>query len=279
MSNFQLFNASEFLMHTRFEMVVWGIDTKISEIAFKEAVESTHQLELVLSFYDQNSETFKLNSTGFHNKVKVSKQLWNYLLMANTYADKTHSFFNVALGNVYNKLKKNGWVDLKEPKAFSELVKLDFEDESIKLLEPDVAIDFGGIGKGIALKETERILQKFNIENVFVSFGESSILTKGRHPHGKYWPFSLKVEHADFEIKLKNDAVSISNAKQWVNGENRLHIINPQNYNSLTNEKMVIVQSSDPIDAEVLSTALVASPTENHKAILENFKSAKVCFY
>ena len=60
-------------------------------------------------------------------------------------------------------------------------------DEPQRRLSVDNAhalLDFGGLGKGLALDDIKRLLLEEGVQSCFVSFGESSILALGRHPTG-----------------------------------------------------------------------------------------------
>jgi thiamine biosynthesis lipoprotein ApbE len=150
---------------------------------------------------------------------------------------------------------------------------MDESKNSIRFLQHDASLDFGGIGKGMALDEVSAMLDEMGIKNAFISFGGSSILTRGHHPHGNYWPFSFQNPTIGQEIwKLNNDAISVSCAEQGL--EKNAHILNPKS--GRWPEKITTgVQSDNVTDAEVLSTTLVAAPPEKHQEIAGRFNVKK----
>jgi len=175
------------------------------------------------------------------------------------------------LGSVFHHLKSGENPNYTTTERFSDRVFIDSANQTVQFLQPNVSLDFGGVGKGFAIQSISKIIENHQIENTFISFGGSSILTRGHHPHGDYWPFTL-AEHQEHVWKLNNDCLSISCLHRKVSGKNAAHIVNPFSSEMSVSEKTVVVQTPNPVDAEVLSTALIAAPETEHAKILDYFK-------
>jgi len=259
-------------MNTQLDVVFWGGEHSTYELAFQKIVQELEEIELTISRYNSNSELFKVNQLGFPSGISVGDRLMRAAILAAACYEKTNGYFDISLGTAFHELKNGRNYVFAKNDGFFHRVILDVANQTLKFLKPDVSLDFGGMGKGMALKAIGAIIDGHCIKNAFISFGGSSILTRGTHPHGDYWPFSL-ADYPEQVWKLNNDCLSISSAHRKVSDNSINHILNPFNSQSVIPNKTAVVQSQNPIDAEVLSTALIAAPEEEHSNILANFSA------
>jgi len=133
-----------------------------------------------------------------------------------------------------------------------------------------IQFDFGALGKGIALDKCKAVLQRFDINNALLSFGGSSILALGHHPHGEHWPVSLAHPLNSNEqlnsFGLKDTCLSISSTilhKNNVDKPLRKHLFHPKSGVVSSMLKSTAVITSSAGIGEAFSTALlIASPEE-----------------
>jgi len=253
---------------------------EVSEATATEICRTVKQdmfrLGRLLSRFDQEGETFAVNQTAQHRWTSVSDELWDILQECECFKKQTLGYFNIGLGHfkgkagaTLNSLTKDG-VGFTKPQ-----IEYDRESRSIRFANHFTSLDFGAIGKGFVLKKLKATLDDFGIANCFVSFGGSSILTKGKHPSGNAWPVSFRECKENKQIFHLNDhAVSISGARQG--REQCYHIVNPNTLKSETSNRLVVVQDVCPVRAEVLSTALVAANEGEFDEITSQFKPQKI---
>jgi thiamine biosynthesis lipoprotein ApbE len=149
--------------------------------------------------------------------------------------------------------------------------------QSVRFGSENTAIDLGGIGKGILLREADKVLTCYTVANCFISFGGSSILTRGSHPHGDGWPLALRnTSDNAYTFYLHNHAVSISESNP---GGSEAHIIHPASRKKVDNNRLTFVQSTCPVIAEVLSTALIIAPVEEAEEIVQSFGAVKAYIF
>ncbi|PKQ64251.1 hypothetical protein BZG02_05360 [Labilibaculum filiforme] len=216
-------------------------------------------LESMLSRYDQDAEVYNLNQQAAKSAVQISEKLFSYIKQSILYSQKTNGYFNIG----YEATGSFGM-------ELSDQLILDNEQKTVQYASEEVLLDFGGIGKGIALSEIALFLEKERIANAFISFGESSILTRGRHPYGDYWPLAL--EDGATNLKLNNSSISISGFHA---SEEISHVVNPKIGAFKHRLKQVQVQLDCPIDAEVLSTTLLIAPELEQQQIINRFNPEK----
>ena len=88
------------------------------------------------------------------------------------------------------------------------------DNYSVKFDRSGINIDLGGFGKGYALDRIKARLIGIEISDVFISFGDSSILALGNHPHGQGWKSGInhlfKPGESLFVFDLMNESLSTS---------------------------------------------------------------------
>ncbi|TLX74929.1 FAD:protein FMN transferase [Labilibacter sediminis] len=253
-------------MNSRLDVVFWSYNEMDNFVAtFRSIQQVVADIELKLSKFNPKAEVFQLNINQIGSHIEVSPLVWDNLYKCVEYNKKTMGLFDIAYGS-----------SSKESYQLQE--RLHF-DESNKIIGYKIAgtqLDFGGIGKGIALKEVANILDKDGVENAFVSFGGSSILTRGRHPHGDYWPLTLTDEDSQQdEVKLNHHAVSISGF-HIRDGRKESHVVHPYSGEMRHRHQMVQVIGQCPVEAEVLSTSLMLAKEEEQQEILSRFEIEKI---
>jgi thiamine biosynthesis lipoprotein ApbE len=262
-------------MNSQLDIVLWGGHTSNYEAAFQSISEKTKHYELVLSRYNSQSELYRLNQYAYKKHVEVSILLWNAVKQAANYYEKTQGYFDISQGNFYHNVKQ-GIEDIEFKTMHGWQIEMNNSEKSVRFKSRHVLLDFGGMGKGILLNEADAALEEFQIRNAFLSFGGSSVLTRGHHPHGSFWPFSLNKQYISQKVwELNNHAISVSSSKTDKEEPNA-HIVNPRTGKSIEEEITVVVKTSNPVDAEVLSTSLIAAPLTMHQNILSNFEKSEV---
>jgi len=245
-------------MNTRMDVIMWGQEMPVLEEVFLIIQQKTAEIEGILSRFDTNAETHKINQQAGTRAVVASDFLFDTLNECLSLSTLTNGYFNIS----YLTCKSTGTIQL-DPKR-----------NTIQFSCSNTKIDFGAIGKGIALKSIATILENSEVKNAFVSFGDSSILTRGKHPHGDYWPVGFQPQFRINEtLRLNNGCLSVSGLH---NG--KAHIYNPITGEKCAENKAIGVVCDNPVVAEALSTALIVAPREQHAEILRRFGDCHI-FY
>jgi thiamine biosynthesis lipoprotein len=266
-------------MGTRLEILIPGIEEYEGLALIRALKAEIEVLERQISNYNPDSDLSKINRDAFNNKIKVSGYLKEMISHGIDYHFLTEGFYDFSLGGWTSKpdlIMDTGerFLNLRKT-PFNQRILL--EDDLLSFLNQDVRIDSGGIGKGMALKIIEKMLRKENFQSAFISFGGSSILAIGKHPYGDSWKLGIQHPNKEgeiiAEIILENNSLSISgnsfnNRKKYGNVG---HILDPVKGTFYALDDIISVSSDDPVEAEVLSTALTVAGEENEKVILNNF--------
>lgn len=273
-------------MGTRCDIVLPDMKTTAADFLCRKLYDEIIRLENKLSHFMSVSDVACINKYAGARQVMVDDELFSLLKLSVHYSEMTAGWFDITIlpiVELYQRDKTRAQPDQQEIEAALintgyHHILLDEKIPGISFVQTGMKIDFSGIGKGYALEKVKNILIGHDVENAFVSFGESSILTMGRHPYGESWRIGIQHVYSPgvsiHTLELKNKSLSTSGMRSLQKLKkpiNRFHIINPKNGKLIKDQKTVTVISSSAIEAEVLSTALVASDVEHRKRILNNY--------
>jgi FAD:protein FMN transferase len=259
-------------MNSQLDMVVWGTAVSNAQLFFQRVDDAVDRLENVLSRYKAEAELWQLNHSAFEKPFRMSQQLYQAVLSGIDYYQQTGGYFDVFNGEAYHRLKKGELPFEPTAQTAQKRVNVDHQQKSIHFLQSGVSIDFGGMGKGLALQEVDKLLSEQAIEHAFFSFGGSSILTRGHHPHGAFWPFAL-ASRPEKVWQLNDAFLSVSQTTAAHTTEPKQHLIDPKTGAAINEQHTAVVLAANPVDAEVLSTSLLIAPANEHPSILQNLKA------
>lgn len=138
---------------------------------------------------------------------------------------------------------------------------------------PDgMAVDFGGIGKGVAAESARQVLLENGVTSAVCSLG-GNVMLVGKKPDGKDWTIGLQDPEGSGcfgYVKASDVSVVTSGGYQRYfeeNGARYWHILNPETgYPAQTGLLSVTVVSRDDALADGLSTALFVMGLEKATA-------------
>ncbi|MBQ0150866.1 MAG: FAD:protein FMN transferase [Bacteroidales bacterium] len=234
------------IMGTRIEMLV--TDTcadNVSPLWDWLCIEAEH-LGTILNRFDPGSETTALNCA--QEPIHVSNTLAEMIRISLQYSIRTLGLFDISKGH-YKEIE----------------VSLDN-----KVSTHGHPLDFGGIAKGYLLSRLGEKCKSRSVRNAFINFGSSSILCIGHHPYGNCWKVGVQDPFGHgilMDIELRDQSMSTSGNTS----KHGLHIIDPATGRPNNERKAITVIADDPLDAEVVSTALMLADEEQKTRILANF--------
>lgn len=240
------------LMGTRLDVLLFGDDRQALEYVWNDAEAELRRLEKMLNRFDHESEVAKVNADAQFSSVRLSDELWEILLDCRRYYDLTDGYFDITLSD------------------FGKIVFME-ETHSILLDKYGLMLDFGGYAKGYALKCVRERFAGAGIERALVNFGNSATLAVGTHPYGDSWPVCFEDpcgRTAPVKIDLRDTSMSVSGNMP----SHPEHIVNTKTAEFVRGDRMVAVVSDDPVDAEVLTTAWIASENEREPDWMRKFE-------
>lgn len=251
-------------MATFFEVLLLGEDEAHLAAVADAALDEVQRVELQLSRFDPAGEVARINREARAGPVRVDLELLRILLDCRAWRSRTDGAFDVAAG--HRRAPSGAAAPSREDRpACLDDVEIDAGARSVRLRRPDVALDFGGLGKGYALERVAGILARFGVRAALVHGGTSSVLAVGRAGDGRPWPVGLRDPFTEEEVEIEGlrlgDRALSSSAVFPPRGEAEpppSDIVDPRSGRSLEREEGCAVVAPGALEAEVLSTALLA---------------------
>lgn len=137
-----------------------------------------------------------------------------------------------------------------------------------------LALDFGGLGKGLALDRAVAVLRGAGVRSALLSAGESSIAVIGAHPLGGRWPFAIPhpLDEARLlvEVELHDEALSISaTVGAGVAAPERAAMVRPCG-GTVALPCCTVAIAATGAAAEAMSTALVVADEDRARRLLHD---------
>lgn len=253
-----VYSHSFLAMFTRFALVIPGMETGRGEKLVVEVERIVENWEACLSTFRSGAELQIINALAHERELAVSEPMGRVLNICQLYNSQTKGLFDPAVNDTGSR-----WED----------VIWDIEKQSIRYANPNVRIDMGGIGKGIALKDVVALLRSEGVNDAFLSFGESSLAAMGKHPHGDGWLVGTKDG-----FLLQDEFLSISGLQNMhAAGEDasHAHIFHPLKGELITWPRRVMVKCDSPVEAEVLSTCGYMADAHEFEKLKSVFPAAQ----
>ena len=194
-----------------------------------------------LSLYKKESDVSALNASN-GAPFQCSPELWEALTASIEYAKASGGAFDPTILPVL----RNG------PQALASVgyqkIELDDKKRFARFRARGMAVDFGGIGKGIALDHAVKVLRLRGINAARLNLG-GQIYALGAPPEASAWP--VIVEGSTETFFLRDASISTSG-----NSEKPGHIASPFTGQRIYEDYATIVASNSATEADAWSTAV-----------------------
>lgn len=231
------------LMGTSFEISVVAASEQIGYINIDEAVSEIKRIEAMISSWDPDSETSKVNRNAGIRPVPVSMELFQLVERAKKLSEITDGAFDISYASMDNIWKFDGTMDrMPSPhqikasirKIGYEKIILNMEEQTIFLAEEGMRIGFGAIGKGYAADRAKEFLISKGVKGGIVN-ASGDLTTWGTRETGEKWMIGITdpVEKDDVFSWLpvvESSVATSGNYEKYLEfkGERYSHIIDPR---------------------------------------------------
>jgi thiamine biosynthesis lipoprotein len=286
---------TELLLGTTINVTTYGdAPQRVFDRIFSRVLEIEQRMSTSEDDYD-TTEIMRVNDAAGREAVRVSDDTFQVVREAIRYSEMTDGAFDVSVGPLVTLWGiGTEWAAVPEEEQIdAALAAIDYRDvtldpatRSIYLENPGMGIDVGGIAKGFAADEAERILRDEGIESALLDFG-GNILTLGTKPDGSAWRIGVQVPDASRGAYLgiaevvDRTVVTSGTYERYFeeDGIRYHHILDTDTGYPVRNELdsvTIITQGSTKADA--LSTAIFAMGLENGRTFVENLPDAEALF-
>jgi FAD:protein FMN transferase len=264
-------------MGTRFDFLTYNVDEGFFSSAKNFILNELERIEYKFSRFNEKSEISRINQFAASEKVITDSETFTLLSRCREYYLKTNKLFDITVGKFTHATSDEDHIEGDHLSIGTDKITLDIKESSVRFSTPMRSIDLGGIGKGYALERITNYCIQNKITNALMSFGDSSITTIGKHPHGPYWPIGIQNGYTSgsplHTFRLKDNSLSTSGntPNNRMKFGSKGHILNPLTGEFQTDSKTVSIAAASPVDAEVLSTAMFIASENDKSEILSRF--------
>ncbi len=264
-----------------------------------EAVRRLRKYEQIFSANDDSSTLMKVNQQAGKSAVKVPAELFNLIKIGKQYSLYPGGFLNIAIGPLV-KLWHIGFTDAHVPDKTAiqkrlaltdpRLIKLDEQQQTVKLAKPGMEIDLGAVAKGYIADLIKEFLVHAGVTSAVINLGGNVVVIGGNQQRSDgMWHVGLQDpqqalgNYVDV-LKLNNQSIVTSGIYErnlTSQGHFYHHIFNPQTgYPIQTNMASLSIISPQSVDGEIWTSMLfgqdwsyiqqVIKTLENVQAIVIN---------
>ncbi len=238
------------------------------------------ELEDQMTVYRPHSEVSQINRLAASKAIEVENRLFQLLLEAIRIQEQTDGAFDITSGQLTRlwnfdrragRLPEQREIDATLTKVGSRHFALCPHSTTIRLNQPGVEINLGGIGKGYALDRLAELFEKMNINDFVIHGGQSSIIARGdsttletKEDGIESSGWTIGISHPTLpavrlaEIRLKDQALGTSGtARQgfFHEGKHYGHIIDPRTGWPTSHTLSSTVVAGTAAQADALATA------------------------
>jgi thiamine biosynthesis lipoprotein len=253
------FRTATFAMGTRFEIVLEGQDPLRASAAGEAAVAVIEECDARLSRFRSDSQVSRINREADSSWVRIDPLMFELLERCARLTRDTDGGFDVCVGVPMDRVRAGS--QAAEP-GRAGAFELDAATSSVRFTSIGTALDFGAIGKGLALDLAAASLVEAGIERALLHGGTSSVIALGAPsnlPDG--WRIALGGEFDDAVACLDHNALSVSAVRgarrPAGDGLGAAHVLDPRSGELLQSAGRAAVACASAADAEAWSTALL----------------------
>lgn len=234
------------VMGTMFVATVWANDTAAALSGIRAARDSVRLVDSLMSTYRAESELSRVNASAGHvEAVAISPQTLYVLLLARRYWTMSGGLFDPTVGplvRAWGFQRDSGPRGVPRRAVLDSLrrlvgygrVEIDSARHSVRLPEPGMQLDFGGVAKGYALDLARAALRDGSIRGGTVDLG-GNVLAFGRPPRGAKWKLGVAHPRRDGRllgvVAIDSGAVATSGDYErfiTIDGVRYGHLIDPR---------------------------------------------------
>lgn len=267
------------------------------------ALDEIDRIEDILSIFRPTSLLSRINFLAAEISIPLESEVFQWFQQSRELWEKTGGAFDLTctpLWKVWGFAKRQGKLpqddELKKALSFVGMnhVILDESSLTIAFDQEGIEVNFGGIGKGIALDQAAMIFEANQVSDFMIHGGKSSIIAHGsrsgdmfRRNHEKIpcWtvgvmnPLLPNVRLA--ELYLVDQAVGTSGSMQQFfrhKGKKWAHIIDPKTGIPVNGILSTTVIAPTAAEADALSTAFFIFGPEKAKRFCERYPEYSALF-
>jgi thiamine biosynthesis lipoprotein len=259
------------LMGTRFEITAIAKNVQAADDAIDAGITEVQRIESLISSWDPNSQTSKINSKAGIEVVKVDQELYDLIARSLRISELTNGAFDISFASVGKLWRFDG--SMQEPPAKQEIAalvaKINYKniilkssDTTVFLKDKGMKIGFGAIGKGYAAEQAKNVMLAMGVKHGVVS-AAGDLTTWGRREDGSVWDVAIAKPDKSRRILawLKADETSVVTSGNYekyfiYEGKRYSHILDPRTGYPTTGLKSATIVCTNAELGDALATTM-----------------------
>jgi thiamine biosynthesis lipoprotein len=245
------------------------------------------ELESVLTTYADASATSRMNASAGSAPFAAPPALARILADSQRLSRATRGVFDPTVGpliELWTKAGQSGRLpsagEIAAARSRVGIERIAVDARGRVSLEPGMAVNFGGIGKGWALDRVAELLEERGIERALLDFGGSSWLALGAPADAPAWHVLLRDGRGGYAgaASLCDTSVSFSESfgdSSEIEGRRYGHVIDPRSGWPIQEPLAAVALARDGATAEALTKALLVLGPEEGLALLAGLPDAE----
>jgi len=261
------------LMGNRFEITVVSNDAAWAQERIDTAIAEMQRIERLLTTFNEDSETNRINRYAGIMPVKVSVEIIALIQRAARISRLTQGAFDLTYGAVDKSLWNfdTQMATLPDAATARKMVRLinfrnvivDEAAGTVFLKEKGMRIGFGGIGKGYAAECAKGLLQREGVSSGIVN-AAGDLTVWGHQPDGQPWTIGIanpdQANRLFSSLQLSDMAIATSGNYEkyvFINGKRYSHTIDPRTGLPVSGIKSVSILCPNAEIADALTTPVM----------------------
>ncbi len=231
------------LMGTPFDITVISVDEELGYIYIQEAIAEIQRIESLISSWDPESETSKINANAGIKPVEVSWELFKLIERSIQISEITNGAFDISYTALEDIWKFDGSMKIlpSMEKINGTLSKVGYKniivnskDQTVYLTKKGMRISFGGIGKGFAADKAKALLVSKEVKAGIINIG-GDITTWGTKANGQKW--LIGIVNPERKGSLFSWLPILESSVATSGGDADYMIVNDKKYTQILNPK------------------------------------------
>ncbi|OGB28980.1 MAG: hypothetical protein A3F78_00510 [Burkholderiales bacterium RIFCSPLOWO2_12_FULL_61_40] len=205
-------------MTTHCELLFYGVDAALGAKVSQAVVERVDALALRYNFHAPDSWLNQTINRRAQQDIVLDAQCAAILATVRHHAERTGGVFDITVGTYAQALKPVGTLGQadavrKRLQPYTGLAAWSLDGTRLRLHNPHVRLDLGGVIKEYAVDEAARIARDAGVQSGLVNFG-GDLVAFGRKPDGQRFvaaiPNPAQPTQLLFGLDLENQALTTS---------------------------------------------------------------------
>jgi thiamine biosynthesis lipoprotein len=270
-----------FAMGTPVAITARGDERERTRAAMRAAYREIRRLESILTAWDPDSETSRLNRDAGGAPHEVAPELSAVVDAATRLSRETDGGFSILVGPIVDAWRA-GEPGTPEPAVLARATMLARPDDlvlhgrRVELRRAGMRLDLDGIAKGFAADRALDVLRAHGVRAAIVNLGGSSMAAFGDAGDGaRGWPVEVPSSAASdtITVRLVDEALSASSSRTTAADDGLARkrvIVDPRTGGRIDRDVTAIVVHGSATDAEAWSKALVVRGGRDAALLVEH---------